>query len=90
MQVNRDMEVGVSTLHEQAIAAQSRAENDGEGLLPGEQSGVFPSPSLAWVKHAYIRRVLAECRGNVSEAARRLGLHRRSLQRMLQRPAPNA
>jgi two-component system response regulator RegA len=27
--------------------------------------------------------VLADCGGNVSEAARRLGLHRRSLQRKL-------
>jgi two-component system response regulator RegA len=27
--------------------------------------------------------VLAECDGNISEAARRLGLHRRTLQRKL-------
>ncbi|MFA7321921.1 MAG: helix-turn-helix domain-containing protein, partial [Dokdonella sp.] len=30
-----------------------------------------------------IQRVLTECEGNISEAARRLGLHRRTLQRKL-------
>ena len=29
------------------------------------------------------QRVLADCRGNLSQAARRLGIHRRSLQRKL-------
>lgn len=33
----------------------------------------------------HIRRVLERCRGNRSEAARRLGMHRRSLQRRLNR-----
>jgi two-component system response regulator RegA len=31
----------------------------------------------------HIQRVLAECGGNISAAARRLGMHRRSLQRKL-------
>lgn len=72
--------------------ASSEMGGGGEGTameaMAGEPSGVFPRPSLAWIKYAYIRQVLAESRGNVSEAARRLGVHRRSLQRMLQRPAP--
>ena len=41
------------------------------------------APSLARAEWEHINRVLADCDGNVSEAARRLGLHRRSLQRML-------
>jgi two-component system response regulator RegA len=40
-------------------------------------------PSLARVEWEHINRVLADSDGNVSEAARRLGLHRRSLQRKL-------
>jgi two-component system response regulator RegA len=41
------------------------------------------TPSLARVEWEHINRVLADSGGNVSEAARRLGLHRRSLQRKL-------
>ncbi len=43
------------------------------------------APSLQSVEWEHIQRVLSECEGNVSEAARRLGLHRRSLQRKLAR-----
>lgn len=39
--------------------------------------------SLDRVEWEHINRVLAECDGNVSEAARTLGLHRRTLQRKL-------
>jgi two-component system response regulator RegA len=40
-------------------------------------------PSLDRVEWEHINRVLTDCNGNVSEAARRLGIHRRSLQRKL-------
>ncbi|MBX3270096.1 MAG: response regulator [Sandaracinaceae bacterium] len=40
-------------------------------------------PSLARTEWEHINRVLAECNGNVSQAARLLGIHRRSLQRKL-------
>lgn len=43
----------------------------------------FTVPSLARVEWEHIQRVLTECQGNVSQAARVLGLHRRSLQRKL-------
>jgi two-component system response regulator RegA len=46
------------------------------------------TPSLARVEWEHIQRVLQDCGGNVSEAARRLGLHRRSLQRKLARTPP--
>jgi len=39
--------------------------------------------SLDRVEWEHINRVLADCDGNISEAARVLGLHRRSLQRKL-------
>ncbi len=48
----------------------------------GEEGG-NEVPSLARVEWEHINRVLTDCGGNVSEAARRLGLHRRSLQRKL-------
>ncbi len=46
-------------------------------------------PSLARVEWEHINRVLADCGGNISKAARLLGIHRRSLQRKLERyPTP--
>ena len=48
------------------------------------------APSLARAEWEHINRVLADCDGNVSEAARRLGMHRRSLQRKLQKYPPRA
>ncbi|HEX4795799.1 MAG TPA: response regulator [Humisphaera sp.] len=41
------------------------------------------TPSLARVEWEHIQRVLTDCEGNISLAARKLGLHRRSLQRKL-------
>ena len=46
-------------------------------------------PSLARAEWEHINRVLSDCRRNISEAARRLGIHRRSLQRKLQKYPPN-
>jgi two-component system response regulator RegA len=40
-------------------------------------------PSLARVEWEHIHRVLSDCGGNISQAARLLGIHRRSLQRKL-------
>ncbi len=45
-------------------------------------------PSLARVEWEHIQRVLTDCGGNVSLAAKRLGLHRRSLQRKLSKYPP--
>jgi two-component system response regulator RegA len=47
------------------------------------------TPSLARTEWEHIQRVLADVNGNVSEAARRLGLHRRSLQRKLAKYPPS-
>jgi two-component system response regulator RegA len=45
--------------------------------------------SLARIEWEHIHTVLLDCRGNISEAARILGLHRRSLQRKLRRLGPS-
>lgn len=48
------------------------------------------TPSLAQAEWEHIHRVLAESGGNISQAARRLGIHRRSLQRKLKKLSPDA
>jgi two-component system, response regulator RegA len=48
----------------------------------------FPAPSLARAEWEHIQRVLSDAGGNVSEAARRLGMHRRSLQLKLRKNPP--
>lgn len=45
-------------------------------------------PSLAMVEWEYMQRVLTDCGGNVSQAAKLLGLHRKSLQRKLSKYPP--
>jgi two-component system response regulator RegA len=46
------------------------------------------APSLERVEWEHIQRIISDCNGNISEAARILGLHRRSLQRKLQKFPP--
>ena len=48
----------------------------------------IPVPTLAQAEWEHIHRVLADCSNNISEASRRLGIHRRSLQRKLRKRAP--
>lgn len=55
---------------------------------PAEPGGEVEAPTLARAEWEHIQRILADCGGNVSEAARRLGIHRRSLQRKLHKLAP--
>jgi two-component system response regulator RegA len=46
------------------------------------------TPTLARAESEHIARVMADCHGNISEAARRLGIYRSSLQRRLRKPSP--
>ncbi len=55
---------------------------------PEANAQEFPAPSLARAEWEHIQRVLADSGGNVSEAARRLGMHRRSLQLKLRKHPP--
>ena len=54
----------------------------------GTQTHDYQAPTLARAEWEHIQRVLGDCGGNISEAARRLGIHRRSLQRKLYKYAP--
>lgn len=74
--------VGYLTKPTDADAVVKALLGDGSSALVNE------TPSLARAEWEYIHRVLADCGDNVSEAARRLGLHRRSLQRKLQKHPP--
>jgi two-component system response regulator RegA len=67
------------------VAAFARGE--APPLAPPETE--YRAPSLARAEWEHINRVLSDCGGNISEAARRLGIHRRSLQRKLQKYPPN-
>jgi len=58
-------------------------------LEPLGRDNDFETPSLARAEWEHINRVLTDCNGNISEAAKRLGLHRRTLQRKLYKYAPN-
>ncbi len=69
---------------DQILSAYERIAN-GEEAIPEAASEV---PSLARVEWEHIQRVLADCDGNISQAARLLGLHRRSLQRKLSKYPP--
>ena len=48
------------------------------------------TPTLAEAEIDHIARVMIDCNGNISEAARRLGIHRSSLQRKLRKPQPRS
>jgi len=54
-----------------------------EGKTQAASANALGVPSLARVEWEHIQRVLSDCDGNISQAARLLGLHRRSLQRKL-------
>jgi len=60
------------------LAAFARAEGDADLADTNAEP-----PSLARVEWEHIQRVLHDSDGNVSVAAKKLGLHRRSLQRKL-------
>ena len=67
--------------------ALERALLTGEG--PSEEVPI-PTEFQSLYRHEreYIEYVLAECGGNISQTARRLGLHRQSLQRKLRKYTP--
>jgi len=60
------------------------------GEVVDDEEIPIPSEFQSLYRHEreYIEFVLAECNGNISQAARRLGLHRQSLQRKLRKYTP--
>jgi two-component system response regulator RegA len=67
---------------EEILAAFERTQGNVEAPIDDKP---FSVARLEW---EHIQKVLGECDGNISETARRLNMHRRTLQRKLQkRPA---
>jgi len=62
------------------------AKEPGLGLSIDQDE--FSAPSLARAEWEHINRVLHDCDGNISLAAKKLDLHRRTLQRKLQKYPP--
>jgi two-component system response regulator RegA len=58
-----------------------------DGQEVAEQAD-FAAPSLARAEWEHIQRVLNDCDNNITAAAQRLGIHRRTLQRKLYKYAP--
>ncbi|HEY6527468.1 MAG TPA: response regulator [Cellvibrionaceae bacterium] len=53
--------------------------------LPADESTPISIPSLDRIEWEHIQKALQDCQGNISAAARLLGMHRRTLQRKLQK-----
>jgi two-component system response regulator RegA len=68
------------------VLAALAAEGPGPGAPPAPREA--PPPSLARAEWEHIQRILADCGGNVSETARRLGITRRTLQLKLKKYPP--
>ncbi len=58
-----------------------------EAPVPAEEAAIH-TPSLAEAEWNHIQQVLADCGGNITRAAERLGIPRRTLQRKLKKLAP--
>lgn len=74
---------------DQILAALSRNPSNPDSSGEAEAPPPLEAPSLERLEWEHIQRVLTDCGGNVSQAAKVLGLHRRSLQRKLYKYPPD-
>ena len=80
------LEVGFEAARAGVEAVLSKPTTTREVFAKLEQSPAIRIPrnvTLAEIKRDHVRRVLADANGSISEAARRLGIYRQALQRML-------
>lgn len=70
-----DVDEVIASFDREAVAPDPEA--------PSPEGEAVETPSLARVEWEHIQRVLTDCGGNITKAAERLGIHRRSLQRKL-------
>src|SRR5262245_28442839 len=83
LKLGADSYLGKPADTDQILDAYVRLDEDAV-----EKHSPAPVPSLARVEWEHIQRVLADCSGNISQAAKLLGIHRRSLQRKLSKYPP--
>ncbi|RYG09849.1 MAG: response regulator, partial [Caulobacteraceae bacterium] len=74
------------------LAKPADADDVVRALLNNKEAGLGSPPenpmSADRVRWEHIQRVYEQCGNNVSETARRLNMHRRTLQRILSKRAP--
>jgi two-component system response regulator RegA len=82
--------IKIGAVHYLTKPADPESIEEGFDRVEGDPTvGISDAPpSLARHEREYIEYVLAATGGNISEAARRLGLHRQSLQRKLRKYPP--
>lgn len=68
-----------------AAAVEAALLNEGGASLPPLPENPMPADRVKW---EHIQRIYEQCGHNVSETARKLGMHRRTLQRILAKYAP--
>jgi two-component system response regulator RegA len=74
---------------DEVIASFDRGDTETAVEASSAEGGAPETPSLARVEWEHIQRVLTDCGGNITKAAEKLGIHRRSLQRKLSKfPMP--
>ena len=80
--------IDVESVHK--IIQDSLDDGDSEALTLGSKPASIPArpPSLKRLEWEHIQRVLEENQGNISQTAKQLGMHRRTLQRKLKKHAP--
>lgn len=73
---------------DQVLEAFHRSGVLSDSEAPPAQEAAIHTPSLAEAEWNHIQQVLADCSGNITRAAERLGIPRRTLQRKLKKLAP--
>lgn len=88
------VESTVAAVHAGADIVVTKPVHGNEIVRRAEEAAIAKddpkSPTLAEAEADHIARVMTDCAGNISEAARRLGIHRSSLQRKLRQPRPRS
>ena len=82
------MRAGVSAILFKPVTLSEVLHHVESDDLPDAPATWDETPSLARAEWEHITRDLIDCDGNVSAAARRLGIYRQSLQRKLRKHAP--
>ncbi|TWT46744.1 response regulator transcription factor [Botrimarina hoheduenensis] len=73
---------------DQVLEAFHRSGVLTDGEAPPADQTALHTPSLAEAEWNHIQQVLADCGGNITRSAERLGIPRRTLQRKLKKLAP--